>query len=183
MQLVWTVSNAHRTAHHALSAIKLTRPSVEDAAQIACSKILPSCVAFCVTHLSSIAGPYPVALTVLIQRTVIIRTIIVRLVQRTAKHAILTLQTQFHNVRHVMLGLFLITRWRTANCNVITQLSSIGILASAVNALLGHSWTNQVSPASNVLQDAFRANSILKLTHLNASNAIQPTTNQQFWMY
>ena len=49
-------NSAHRTAHHALSAKKPTRHSVEHVDQIACSTTLPSYVASCANLLSSLIG-------------------------------------------------------------------------------------------------------------------------------
>jgi len=58
---------------------------------------------------------------------------------RTARLAILTLLTQSNNVKHVTLVLFSILKCRIASFNAIKLLSLIGMLASAVNALLEHS--------------------------------------------
>ena len=75
------------------------------------------------------------AKTVMVQRTVIILATLAWLAQKTANHAILTLLTQSNNVKHVMLGLFLILKCRIASFNATTLLSLIGMLAFAVYAL------------------------------------------------
>ena len=54
---------------------------------------------------------------------------------KTAKHAILTQLTQFHNVRHVIQGLYLIQKDKIVNPNATLLLSSTGMQESVVNAL------------------------------------------------
>lgn len=86
---------------------------------------------------------------------------------RTARHAILTLPTQYNNVRHVIQGLYLIHKCKIANYNATQLLSSIGILVSALNVFQAHFSTNQFLPARNAILAVSLANSIQTQTHPN----------------
>ena len=71
----------------------------------------------------------------MMENTVMSPTTLAFHVLRTARHAFLILLIRSKNAKHVMMGLSLIQRRRTANLSAILFLSSTGILEYVKNAL------------------------------------------------